>query len=380
MSPPDTSAPTTDPDGVARSGDAMPPGGDPAAAGPERAPTAVANGGKGNWRERRRRHQDDVMVPEARFESYYGRNIVKPAPWNSEIPAYLYLGGLAAGSGLIAVGAEATGRTELRRNSRFVALGAVAGGGVALVADLGKPSRFYNMLRTFKVTSPMSVGTWIFSGYAACVGVATAAEVAELVYPRGTVVHLLARLVRPIAGVGSAVFAPPLAAYTATLLANTSTPTWHESYHELPFVFVGSALGASGGAAMLTSPASQTAPARYLAVAGSVLELAAEARMERRLGLLAEPLHEGRPGRLLVASKVLAVAGAGLALLGGRSRAAAVVGGIALNVASALVRFGIFEGGIESAKDPKYTVVPQRERLERNERGDRSHSTTLRPG
>jgi hypothetical protein len=39
--------------------------------------------------------------------------------------------------------------------------------------------------------------------------------------------------------------------------------------------------------------------------------------------------------------------------------------GLALAAGSALQRFGVFEAGVASAKDPKYTVVPQRERLER---------------
>ena len=36
--------------------------------------------------------------------------------------------------------------------------------------------------------------------------------------------------------------------------------------------------------------------------------------------------------------------------------------------ASVLTRFGIFEAGLASAKDPKYVVVPQRERLAARER------------
>ena len=34
------------------------------------------------------------MVPDATFESYYGRNVVKAPPWKEEIPTYLFLGGL----------------------------------------------------------------------------------------------------------------------------------------------------------------------------------------------------------------------------------------------------------------------------------------------
>jgi hypothetical protein len=47
-----------------------------------------------------------------------------------------------------------------------------------------------------------------------------------------------------------------------------------------------------------------------------------------------------------------------------RSRAGAVVSGLALLAGSALQRFGVFEAGVASTKDPKYVVVPQRQRLD----------------
>jgi hypothetical protein len=37
--------------------------------------------------------------------------------------------------------------------------------------------------------------------------------------------------------------------------------------------------------------------------------------------------------------------------------------GAALLAGSALTRFAIFHAGLNSAKDPKYTVIPQRERV-----------------
>ncbi len=79
------------------------------------------------------------MVPEAEFTSYYGRPVVKPAPWGHEVAAYLFLGGVAGGSGLLAAGAQLTGRNTLRRNTRLSALVAVMLGAVALVKDLGRP-------------------------------------------------------------------------------------------------------------------------------------------------------------------------------------------------------------------------------------------------
>jgi hypothetical protein len=178
-------------------------------------------------------------------------------------------------------------------------------------------------------------------------------------------VRLLLRLGGP-AGLVGAVTAPPVAAYTAVLLADTATPAWHSAYRELPFVFCGSASAAAGGLAMIGTPVSQAGPARRFGVGGALVELAMEKQMERSMGLPAETLHTGTAGRLIRASQLLTAGGAaGALLLGGRSRTVAVLSGAALMAGSLCTRFGVFEAGQESAKDPKYTVVPQRERIER---------------
>jgi len=308
------------------------------------------------------------MVPPAEFTSYYGRPVVKASPWEADIPAYLFSGGLAAGSSLIAAGADLTGRPGLRRAGRLTALGALGFSMVALVHDLGRPARFLNMLRTVKLTSPMSVGTWLLSLYAPFAGTAAMAEMVDMLPGSRlpTPLRLLAATGRP-AGLVAGLTAPPVAAYTAVLLSDTATPSWHEAYRELPFVFVGSAAAAAGGMAMLTSPLGEAGPARRMALGGAVAELVMEHRMEQSMGITAEPLHEGRAGRLMKAAKVLTAAGAAGTLLAGRSRAVAVVSGAALLAGSACTRFGVFEAGQASARDPKYTVVPQRERLQRGE-------------
>ncbi|WP_127130307.1 NrfD/PsrC family molybdoenzyme membrane anchor subunit [Georgenia sp. SYP-B2076] len=309
------------------------------------------------------------MVPEAEFTSYYGRPVVRPSPWEADIPAYIFAGGLAAGSSLLAAGADLTGRPALRRAGRLGAIGALTFSFAALVHDLGRPERFLNMLRTAKLTSPMSVGTWILSLYGPFAGLAAAAEGALLLPPglRRGPLAVLPRLGRA-AGVVAGITAPPVAAYTAVLLADTATPSWHEAYRELPFVFTASAAAASGGLGMLAAPVSQAGPARRFALGGAVVELLAERRMEHSMGLAAEPLHQGRGGSLLRAAKLLTVTGAAGSLLAGRSRAVAAVSGVALLAGSACTRFAIFEAGQESARDPKYTVVPQRERLARDAR------------
>ena len=329
-------------------------------------------GSQGGRSRRRRRGGggggDQSMVPEATFTSYYGRPIVKASPWKDDIPAYMFFGGLAAGSSLLAAGGDLTGRPALRRAGRLTALAGLSATMVTLVHDLGRPERFLNMLRTAKLTSPMSVGTWILSTYGPIAGVAAVAELVDLVPARRRppLFRLASALGRP-AGLVAALTAPPVAAYTAVLLADTATPSWHEAHRELPFVFVGSAAAAAGGMGMLATPTAQAGPARRMALGGALLELAAEQRMESSMGITAEPLHEGKAGRLMRASKALTIGGALGSLLGGRSRVAAAVSGAALMAGSACTRFGIFEAGQESARDPKYTVVPQRERLERGE-------------
>jgi hypothetical protein len=299
------------------------------------------------------------MVPPADFVSYYGRPIVKASPWEADIPLYLFLGGLAGGSSLLAAGADLTGRPGLRRSSRLTALGAVTVSFAALVHDLGKPSRFHHMLRVVKVTSPMSVGTWILTAYGPMAGLAAISEGRGLLLRSLTGSRRSRRLVAGglgpagrVAGLAAAGLAPALAAYTAVLLADTATPSWHDAREQLPFVFVASAAAAAGGMGLLAAPRRDAGPARSLAVGGALAELAVTRWMESKMGLSAEPMHEGRGGRYLLASKVLTASGALLAVVAGRRHRAGAVAA------------GVFHAGQQSARDPRYTVVPQRERLD----------------
>jgi hypothetical protein len=83
--------------------------------------------------------------------------------------------------------------------------------------------------------------------------------------------------------------------------------------------------------------------------------------------MLAEPYQQQRPGRFLRAARGLNLAGAAGAVLGGRSRAVSSLSGLALLGGSLLTRFAVFQAGLASAEDPKYTVVPQRERMRARE-------------
>ena len=293
------------------------------------------------------------MVPEPEFTSYYGRPILKQPVWKQpDVPAYLFVGGLAGASAVLAEGAAVTGRPALRRVARLAAAAGAVLGTVALVHDLGRPERFLNMLRVFKVTSPLSIGSWILTGFSTFAGAAAASEVTGRLPAAGR-----------LAGVGAGVLGPALVTYTAALVGDTAVPAWHEAHRELPFVFAGSGAAAAGGLAMLAAPVDEAGPARRMATVGAAVELAATEQMMRRLGMLAEPYHEGRAGLLLKIARTLTVGGMVLSPFSRCSRVVSALAGGSYMAGSFLTRSGVFKAGLASAADPKYTVVPQRERV-----------------
>jgi len=293
------------------------------------------------------------MVPDAEFASYYGQPVINPPVWRSpDIPGYLFLGGLAGASAVLAAGAQVTGRGELARAAKAGAFGAGCLSLVGLIHDLGRPARFLNMLRVIKVTSPMSAGSWLLSAFIPAAGLAAASSVTGRA-PR----------VGAAATAGAAMLGPAVASYTAALISDTAVPAWHDGYREMPFVFAGSGATAAGGLGLVAAPAAENAPARNLAVLGVVTELAGSEVIKRRIGMVAEPYRSGRGGRYLRAGQVLSVLGIAGSVLARRNKLVSKLSGAAFLAASASTRWGIFHAGLASAADPRYTVIPQRERL-----------------
>ncbi|WP_326822252.1 NrfD/PsrC family molybdoenzyme membrane anchor subunit [Streptosporangium sp. NBC_01756] len=299
--------------------------------------------------------QEQAMVPEAEFRSYYGQPVIKAPVWHEpHMPVYLYLGGLSGAASVMGAMAGLTGYDRLALTARVTAaLGAAAGAGF-LVAELGRPERFLNMLRIFKPSSPMSMGSWTLAAHSTLTAAAAASALATVLRPAGDAAILVAGLTT----------GPVMATYTAVLLADTAVPAWHDAHRELPFMFAGSALASAGAAGMLATPRAQAGPARAVAALGAVAETVAGIVMERRLGLVGEPYRQGRGGRLMRTARALTVSGGLLTAVAGRSRALTALSGLALTAGSLYLRFGALEAGKASAADPKYTVVPQRRRLE----------------
>jgi Polysulphide reductase, NrfD len=299
------------------------------------------------------------MVPEAEFRSYYGRPIIKEPVWTWEVPWYFFAGGLAGASASLGLGARLAGNQRLAASAWTISGAAVSAGVPLLVSDLGRPERFPYMLRVFKVTSPLSVGSWVLATMGpAAAGAALSDRLG--VFPR------LGRAAEAVAGL----LGPALATYTGTLVADTAVPVWHEAGRELPFVFAGSAAASAGAAAVLSTPVADAGPARRLAVAGAALELGAVQAMERHLGELGEPYHQGPAGRLARLAKGCTAAGAALVALGGRRRRAVTAAGAVLVLAgSACERWAVYKAGFQSARDPRYIVEPQRARMAARDAG-----------
>src|SRR3954451_24727670 len=152
------------------------------------------------------------------MQSYYDRPILKEPVWQPEIPFYFFTGGVAGGCSVLHGIARLTGQERLAKTALYVgAVADVVSPGL-LVSDLGRPERFLNMLRVFKVTSPMSVGSWVLVVSSGASSTAAALE-------------LLGRLPRlkVLAELASFVTGPPLATYTGALLANSAIPVWSEA-------------------------------------------------------------------------------------------------------------------------------------------------------
>jgi formate-dependent nitrite reductase membrane component NrfD len=286
-------------------------------------------------------------------DSYYGRPILKEPVWTREIPWYFFTGGIAGASSVLHGLARVTGNDRLARTSLYVGAAADVVSPLLLIKDLGRPERFLNMFRVFKVTSPLSVGSWILliSG-----GASNTAAVLELT-GRLRAVKWAAELVSFASG-------PPLATYTGALLANTANPVWSEARDNLPWLFGASASASAGAAATIFTPLRAAGPARRAAIGGAVAELAISRRMEQRLGFVGEVYGQGEAARYGRLAKGLSAAGGALlAWRGKRSRVAAVAGGTLVLAGGAALRWSVFRAGFQSARDPRYTVLPQKERL-----------------
>ncbi|HTA10011.1 MAG TPA: NrfD/PsrC family molybdoenzyme membrane anchor subunit [Streptosporangiaceae bacterium] len=297
--------------------------------------------------------REELQVPPADFQSYYGRPILKVSRWKEpHLPAYLFLGELSGALAMVGAVAHATGRRSLARTARLAAAGSAYAGGAFLTIELGRPERFLHMLRVAKPTSPMSMGSWILSAHSGLVSAAAASEMSGRLAALGSA-----------AGAASAVTGPLLAAYPAVLLADTAVPAWHAAHRELPLLFVGGAMTAAGAAGLAASAVSRDRSdfdaAYRLAMIGSAVESLGGYGLETMTGVSGEPYRTGPGGQMLSVARYLTMSGGVAALAARRSRTAAAVSAALLTGGGLAAKFAVLRAGKASAADPKYVIASQ---------------------
>jgi protein NrfD len=286
--------------------------------------------------------------------SYYGMPAVKPSPFEWETSAYLFVGGLAGAAQILATVADVAGGPAMRpvvRNGRYIALGGTVVGAALLIADLKTPRRWYNMLRIFRRTSPMSIGTYVLASFGAASGITAIATALPL--------ESVARITQwPAALSGVA-----MTTYTGALLSATSNPLWATEYKTLS-ARLGIGAMASGAAALslIETLRGRDGNARKLdryaliAVgADSVLTYAAQQR--HRIEGVGESVREPRGRALQFASGVLAigvpVACAIAARMRGPAPALSILASVGVLTGAALKRWHHLTAGNESARRPE---------------------------
>jgi len=305
-------------------------------------------------------------------DSYYKLSALKAPVWTWEIPLYFFIGGVAGVSACLAFFAQVFGSGPgLVRLLLWMALAGGAFCPMLLVADLGRPSRFLNMLRVFKWRSPMSMGVWILVAFSGCVFVAVVSN--ELLLHGVTVSGLLA--LRWIAEAASALTGLLLASYTGVLIGATAIPVWSYNRTALPAHFLTSGLGAAAGIAELAGfllPVTQ-----ILGFASAGIETLLGAWFELRRTPVNAPLHHGRSSIMFRIAGLLAGPGALVVrAVWGSAPAGRYVAASCFLAGALLSRYAWIWAGRASAKDPEVQFAFQRSEIEAGER--RWHVVTER--
>jgi formate-dependent nitrite reductase membrane component NrfD len=277
--------------------------------------------------------------------AYYGRPIIKPPTWTDLIPTYFFAGGLAGASAILSLTARSQGNRRLERALDVTTVAALGVSAFCLIKDLGKPMRFVNMLRVIKPTSPMSVGTYIFSAFSAS---ASLGFVADL---------LGAGVIAVPCKTAAAAIGPLLSTYTAVLICDTAVPAWHEARKSMPAVFAAGSAMSAAGAGLLFGP-KRGAMCVNLAILAAAAEVAALRAHHQELGSVQCRAYKTGKAKLYVDwARRLTVAGALLAR--GNWTPKRRLAGACLMTGALLERFGVMEAGRNSAKDPAYVLAQQ---------------------
>jgi formate-dependent nitrite reductase membrane component NrfD len=289
-------------------------------------------------------------------ESYYGLPLLKAPVWTWEVGLYFFIGGVAGMSACLALAAQIFSRDPaLIRFALWVGFFGSAICPVLLIADLGRPSRFLNMLRVFKLKSPMSMGAWILVAFSGCVFVALLTNELAL---RGYAIPLSVP-VRWAGEITAAITGLLLAAYTGVLIGATANPVWSHNRRMISPHFLTSGFG---GAAAILELAGFLIPAtQIIGFTASTLEILLAIYFELSHHKVNAPLHHGKSGWTFRIAALLAGPGSLLLRLFSISNPEVrYAAAICFMVGALLTRYAWIWAGRASAHDPEALFSIQR--------------------
>ncbi len=312
---------------------------------------------------------------ERQDKDYYGIPPIKEHTWTWEIPVYFWLGGIGSGAHVINTIARLVGHNDkaLIRAGRYTTLVCMLLSPLLLISDLGRPERFYNMLRIAKWRSPMSMGTWGLSIFASLTGLVAAHQAAEdgLLGRENFLARFLSALPDRLIGTIAAPFGVFVGAYTGILIALTSVPIWARNAVLMGPLFITSAMSTGLSAISLvlhlfkageqdTLEGLRRAEKGALLIEGGLL-----AASLYSMGPWGKPLRTGKLGALFFGGVVSGGLLAPFALLQGReSRGRSLLASALVLIGGYLLRRTIVDAGALSARDPEaYFTFARKENL-----------------
>lgn len=273
--------------------------------------------------------------------TYADHALLKPPVWTWEVPSYFFIGGAAGASAVIAAAAQIGGADEdLVRDARWIAAAGANLSTPLLIADLGRPERFLNMLRVFKVQSPMSVGAWTVAAFGAA---STAAAFADLVRRK---TDLPVKVLGDASAFVAATTGLVMTTYTGVLIGATSIPAWNQHVHLLPVHFGASALGSA--VSLLELRGHDETALNALGIGAAIFETLAGMVIEGTDDVESEPLRHGRTGTIIRIGGTLSGPVPLILRLFGARKAAA----LSTLAGSLITRFAWVEAGKVSARQP----------------------------
>ena len=302
-------------------------------------------------------------------QDYYGIPPIKEHTWTWEIPVYFWLGGLGAGAHIVTTIARLFGNEDqaFLRAGRYTTLVAMILSPLLLISDLGRPERFYNMLRVIKWRSPMSMGTWGLSAFATLTGLTGAIQAARdgLVFGHDNFpARFLSALPDRLISVLATPFGLFVGAYTGVLIALTSVPIWARNAVLMGPLFITSAL--SNGSSAISfilhlggwGEQKTLAALRRMELLALCLEGCLVAASLIQMGQWGKPLRSGKLGALFLGGAVGGGILTPLALLSGReSRSRGLIASLLVVVGGYILRRSIVDAGTHSARDPQATFT-----------------------